>query len=320
MLHRQDPPPEPHIACPPAKKRKESLRIQEDVISYSLPAKKRVLAPNPSLSLDFDLRIQEDVISYSLPAKKRVLAPNPSLSSPKKPKLSKIPDEEPGIGEEEGDDDGVICAICSSTDGNPEDPIVFCDGCDLMVHASCYGNPLTSAIPEGDWFCLRCENKKENTDCCLCVSKAGPTKPTTDGRWAHVLCALLVPEAFFNDPDGREGLDLSRVLERRWMGKCCVCEASSEGCVIDCSEDRCGLAFHASCAVGAELCVEYREGRAGGIVVGFCPEHTLLWKKVSLSLSLDLSLAESSDFVRCFRFHGSNKRRGSSNSCLSMSV
>jgi NuA3 HAT complex component NTO1 len=37
------------------------------------------------------------------------------------------------------DDDGVHCAVCGSTDGDPSNPIVSCNGCDLMVHASCCG-------------------------------------------------------------------------------------------------------------------------------------------------------------------------------------
>jgi hypothetical protein len=45
-------------------------------------------------------------------------------------------------GGDDDDDDGIVCAVCQSTDGDPSDPIVFCDGCDLMVHATCYGNPL----------------------------------------------------------------------------------------------------------------------------------------------------------------------------------
>ncbi|GJN32207.1 hypothetical protein PR202_gb20691 [Eleusine coracana subsp. coracana] len=112
--------------------------------------------------------------------------------------------------EEEGDD-GVLCAVCGSTDGDPSDPIVFCDGCDLMVHASCYGNPLAQAIPDGDWFCSLCAARKGKpaaASCCLCPAKGGAMKRTTEqGRWAHIACSLLVPEVFFRDPDGRDGVD-----------------------------------------------------------------------------------------------------------------
>ncbi|RXI04525.1 hypothetical protein DVH24_038799 [Malus domestica] len=55
--------------------------------------------------------------------------------------------------EEDDADDEIVCAVCQSTDGDPSDPIVVCDGCNLMVHASCYDNPLVKGIPEGDGYC-----------------------------------------------------------------------------------------------------------------------------------------------------------------------
>lgn len=195
-------------------------------------------------------------------------------------------DEEPRVEEE---DDGISCAVCESTDGNPSDPIVFCDGCDVMVHARCYGNPLINNIPEGDWFCSQClasnssssvEKKGKPFSCCLCPINGGAMKPTNDGRWAHVVCAVFVPEVFFEDPEGREGIDCSMVPKRRWEGKCYAC-SSRKGCVIECSESKCRLAFHVTCALKADLCIEYREGKKGTVIAGFCKTHTELWKKVA---------------------------------------
>ncbi|XP_020522146.1 peregrin [Amborella trichopoda] len=180
--------------------------------------------------------------------------------------------------EREEEEDGVICSICASTDGDPLDPIVFCDGCDLMVHASCYGDPLQSSIPEGDWFCCRCEKIAENPTCCLCPVKEGAMKPTIDGKWAHILCALFVPEVFFREPEEREGIDCSKVPLRRFEEGCYLC-GTKNGSVIDCSEPKCGAKFHVSCALEKDLCVEYREEKRRGIVVGFCEVHTQLWKK-----------------------------------------
>ncbi|OWM81479.1 peregrin [Punica granatum] len=182
------------------------------------------------------------------------------------------------------DDDGIICAICQSTDGDPKDPIVFCDGCDLMVHTSCYGSPLTQGIPEGDWFCNQClaAPKGRNADtflCCLCPTKGGALKSTADGRWAHVVCALFVPEVFFHDSEGRDGIDCSKVPARRWDRRCYVCEGTS-GCALDCSEPKCPLSFHVTCGLKEDLCIEYKEGKGkGAVVAGFCKRHTELWEK-----------------------------------------
>ncbi|KAF3528201.1 hypothetical protein DY000_02043044 [Brassica cretica] len=148
-----------------------------------------------------------------------------------------------------------MCDVCQSTDGDPSNPIVFCD---LMVHASCYGNPLVKAIPEGDWFCGQCiaSNKREKLlSCCLCTTKGGAMKPTKDGRWAHITCSLFVPEVYFEDPEGREGVCCSEIPSKRWEDGCYLCKIRG-GCVIECSEMKCELAFHVTCGLKEDLCVE----------------------------------------------------------------
>ncbi|RWW80045.1 hypothetical protein BHE74_00011639 [Ensete ventricosum] len=266
-LHEHSHRSEPYnLESLPAKKRLDSYHHYQHprpVTFPCLPAKKRIWAPHPSFPIDLN-------------------SPPLSNDQPLEEKHSKLATEEEEEAEEEEEDDGVICAVCRSTDGDPVDPIVFCDGCDLMVHASCYGSPLINNIPEGDWFCSRCEQaaKEEEKDsgCCLCPVRGGATKPTEDGRWAHIVCALLVPEVFFRDPQGRDGIDCSRVPGRRWNRDCYLCGATG-GCAIDCSEPKCKLGFHVSCGLERGLCFEYKERRGAAIVAGFCADHTELWKK-----------------------------------------
>lgn len=91
------------------------------------------------------------------------------------------------------EDDG--CDVCQSSDAEPADPIVFCDGCNVAVHANCYGNPLRIGVPEGDWFCAQCQSgNAESRTCCLCPMTEGAMKQTIDGKWAHISCAVFVPE------------------------------------------------------------------------------------------------------------------------------
>ncbi|KAK4796714.1 hypothetical protein SAY86_029040 [Trapa natans] len=106
-----------------------------------------------------------------------------------------------------------------------------------MVHTSCYGNPLVHGVPKGDWFCNQCfaGSKVEGTDslsCCLCPMKGGALKTTVDGGWAHVVCALFVPEVFFRDSEGRDMIDCSKVPKRRWGQGCYVCKGRN-GCAIE---------------------------------------------------------------------------------------
>ncbi|KAI3809635.1 hypothetical protein L1987_19231 [Smallanthus sonchifolius] len=237
--------------------------------SSCLPAKKRKDTRDPP-PIPTNL---ESTTTICLPAKKRICALHPNVDL----NLEYDPKSET----EEIDEDGVVCAVCQSTDGDPLDPIVFCDGCDLTVHTTCYGNPLTKGVPEGDWFCSQCEfdDKKKSLTCCLCGINGGAVKLTNDGRWTHIVCALFIPEVFFGDPVGREGIDCSKVVGRRWGGRCYVCKGS-KGCVLDCSEEKCGLRFHVTCGLKEDLCIEYKEGRSrGAIVAGFCKTHTDLWMK-----------------------------------------
>ncbi|PON69809.1 Methyltransferase [Parasponia andersonii] len=313
--------------CLPAKKRKETRDTSllpdpfaagaAEGVTYCLPAKKRVWALPPDLIPEkrvssFDLNAEykpsfeeeEDVenggskdfentqvekegdIEEGLEKVMEVVE-NGGSGAFEDTQMEKENDIEEDCEEEE-EDDGIVCAVCQSTDGEPSDPIVLCDGCDLMVHASCYGDPLVKGIPNGDWFCAQCMASKGSTNdlsfsCCLCPNKGGAMKPTSDddggGKWAHVVCALYVPEVFFRDPEGREGIDCSKVPKGRWGQRCYLCKKTN-GCAINCSEPKCRLSFHVTCGLKEDLCIEYKEGKKkGAIVAGFCKTHTDLWKK-----------------------------------------
>ncbi|KAK3020121.1 hypothetical protein RJ639_005259 [Escallonia herrerae] len=250
--------------CPPPSPPPPFTPNSSTTTTYCLPAKKRIWAFQPqTYNSPFDLNIEY----------------NP-LFDEEKDDISNQ-EERKRVESEGEEEDGILCAVCKSTDGDPKDPIVFCDGCDLMVHTTCYGSPLTDGVPDGDWFCSKCLNKKDCFSCCLCPVTDGAMKSTTDNRWAHIVCALFVPEVFFCDPDGREGIDCSKVPAWRWEKSCYVCDGGKgNGCVIDCSEPKCRLSFHVTCGLKEELCIEYRERRKKGVIVaGFCKSHTDLWDK-----------------------------------------
>lgn len=47
---------------------------------------------------------------------------------------------------------------------------------------------------DGVWMCQRCSSGATRADCCLCLLRGGALKPTDGGRWAHLTCALALPE------------------------------------------------------------------------------------------------------------------------------
>lgn len=69
--------------------------------------------------------------------------------------------------------------------------------CDLYIKMyflcwkACYG---ILKVPEGSWLCRTCV-LGVHPQCILCPKRGGAMKPTRTGtKWAHVSCALWIPE------------------------------------------------------------------------------------------------------------------------------
>lgn len=112
------------------------------------------------------------------------------------------------------------CCVCSDERGWPENPLVYCDGqnCTVAVHQACYG---IVTVPTGPWYCRKCESQERSARvrCELCPSRDGALKRTDTQSWAHVVCALYIPEVRFGNVTTMEPIILQIPPERFSKGK-----------------------------------------------------------------------------------------------------
>ncbi|XP_062828006.1 lysine-specific demethylase 4C isoform X2 [Anolis carolinensis] len=135
--------------------------------------------------------------------------------------------------------------------------LIACTKCCVQVHASCYGVP-SHEIHDG-WLCARCKRGAWTAECSLCNLRGGALKQTTDKKWAHVMCAIAIPEVRFGNVTERTPIDTSRIPLQRLKLKCIFCRQRIKkvsGACIQCSYGRCPASFHVTCAHAAGVLME----------------------------------------------------------------
>ncbi|KAJ2671506.1 hypothetical protein GGI25_005470 [Coemansia spiralis] len=179
------------------------------------------------------------------------------------------------------------CAICGEEECDNTNAIVFCDGCNLAVHQDCYGVPY---IPEGQWLCRSCMlSPDKEVACILCPQRGGAFKKTTTNKWAHLLCALWIPEAGIANTVYMEPIDSIDAIPRsRWRLYCHLCHRKVGAC-IQCSHRQCFAAFHATCARRARLSMSVKPSRSGEPVFrAYCERHTPAAHAAAIDLAAPL--------------------------------
>lgn len=142
-------------------------------------------------------------------------------------------------------DEDVICDVCRSPDSEEGNDMVFCDKCNICVHQACYG---IVKVPLGNWLCRTCV-LGISPQCLLCPKKGGAMKATRAGtKWAHVSCALWIPEVSIACPERMEPITkVSHIPPSRWSLICSLCKLKTGAC-IQCSVKNCTTPFHVTCA------------------------------------------------------------------------
>ncbi|XP_014441746.1 lysine-specific demethylase 4C isoform X2 [Tupaia chinensis] len=135
--------------------------------------------------------------------------------------------------------------------------LISCAKCRVRVHASCYGIP-SREIYDG-WLCARCKGNAWTAECCLCNLRGGALKQTKNNKWAHVMCAVAVPEVRFTNVPERTEIDVGKIPLQRLKLKCIFCRQRVKkvsGACIQCSYGRCPASFHVTCAHAAGVLME----------------------------------------------------------------
>jgi len=94
----------------------------------------------------------------------------------------------------------------------------------------------------------------ETQMCCMCPMFGGPLKRTSDSRWAHILCTLMVPGATFKDAINKDPINVLTIVADSINKKCCFCSQDGGAC-LKCNQ--CNNVFHPSCglATGATFSI-----------------------------------------------------------------
>ncbi|XP_028823935.1 protein AF-10 isoform X4 [Denticeps clupeoides] len=139
---------------------------------------------------------------------------------------------------------------------------------------------------------LRCE---------LCPHKDGALKRTDNGGWAHVVCALYIPEVEFANVSTMEPIVLQSVPHERYNKTCYICEEqgreskAASGACMTCNKHGCRQAFHVTCAQFAGLLCEEQGSDADNVkYCGYCKYHYSKLRRSKGHGSRAQSLSDSS--------------------------
>ncbi|KAG4304934.1 hypothetical protein PORY_001609 [Pneumocystis oryctolagi] len=152
------------------------------------------------------------------------------------------------------------CRVCELYE--PKSMLYTCKTCELIVHKTCYG---VSSIDSSSWDCDMCINDKSpivSTDyeCVLCSihthtsSNSNPPsrealKQTSGNNWAHVACAIWIPELRFSNPSTLQPIEgIGAISLIRWQQICSICKKAQGACALC---HICHIPVHVTCAIHA---------------------------------------------------------------------
>ncbi|XP_051538190.1 protein AF-10-like isoform X3 [Myxocyprinus asiaticus] len=194
----------------------------------------------------------------------------------------------------------------------------FCRKCESQERAARVikgwrGRKPSWQTPEGGGLSTTCNKEEEDSRlsrslktlnvvrCELCPHKDGALKRTDNGGWAHVVCALYIPEVEFANVSTMEPIVLQSVPHERYNKTCYICEEqgreskAASGACMTCNKHGCRQAFHVTCAQLAGLLCEEQGSDADNVkYCGYCKYHYSKLRRSKGRGSRAQSLSDSS--------------------------
>ncbi|XP_058621329.1 protein AF-10 isoform X3 [Onychostoma macrolepis] len=194
----------------------------------------------------------------------------------------------------------------------------FCRKCESQERAARVikgwrGRKPSWQTPEGGGLSTTCNKEEEDSRlsrslktlnivrCELCPHKDGALKRTDNGGWAHVVCALYIPEVEFANVSTMEPIVLQSVPHERYNKTCYICEEqgreskAATGACMTCNKHGCRQAFHVTCAQFAGLLCEEQGSDADNVkYCGYCKYHYSKLRRSKGRGSRAQSLSDSS--------------------------
>ncbi|CCJ30989.1 unnamed protein product, partial [Pneumocystis jirovecii] len=173
----------------------------------------------------------------------------------------KIPKD---ISKENLSSDDSKCSICDDGECENINAIVFCDGCNLAVHQGMLNCliKIPYIIYRLLWYSLY---SRRTVNCIFCPNTSGAFKQTSDNRWAHLLCAVWIPEVTVANSVYQEPIDnIYKIPSSRW-------KLQKMGASIQCANKSCYKAFHVTCARRAKLYMPMKKNNTE--FKAYCDKH-----------------------------------------------
>ena len=176
-----------------------------------------------------------------------------------------------------------LCSVCGDEEfQNGHEQLIECNVCSAIAHKECYG--VDEATNIAGWTCTWCSSVASElgrkalrrTKCKVCPSNRGAMKPMISGDWAHISCAIWIPELSFPDGDLTKPVEgLEDIPGERLSLRCSEC-GLVDGACIQCEVTGCFKCFHASCALHQALTLTVEVKNGVKRATGYCREHSVI--------------------------------------------